>query len=289
MIFCPVLSASTIVIDDFSETLPPVSTNTSQDGSMLGGERDLAMIFPSALTSGQFEVSGGEGSVAAVNTDDDGNNYLRLIYDGEDNDGDAFDFGLPDVDLTDGGTNDRFLVHLTSVTGSIKVQVRVWSDSGNLSLYELPEVTEPGLLAIPFSSLIPVSGTLDLASVDQVALFVGLDDNEAFSITRFAATNEVGFDTTAPTVSIDGRSKVTALTGKVKIAGGATDDLAIDRIEVREGNQPFRTVAYLEAATAVRWSYRSKRLKVGTTTITVRAVDANGNVSPLARVRVKRR
>jgi hypothetical protein len=286
--FSPLLPASTIVIDDFIETLAPVTADATQDGTMLGGERDLAMIFPAALTSGQFEVSGGEGTLSAVNTDDDGENYMRIIYDGEDDQGDAMAFGLPGVDLTDGGDNDRFLVHLTSVTGSIKVQLRVWSGPVDFSLYEFTDVTVPGMLEIPFSSLVPVGGTLDLTSVVQVSLMVGIDDNEGFSVTRIAATNEVGLDTTLPTASIDGKSKVTVTARKVKLRGGATDNLAIGRVEVREGTKAYRTVVHTGTATSARWSYRSKKLKEGTTTFKVRSVDANGNLSAIDKVKVKR-
>lgn len=276
------LQAGKILIDDFSGTLAPVSAISFQDGTMLGSELDV-LIVGGLITAATFEVSGGNGILSNVETDDLGDDSMQLMWDGEDNTS-ALNFGLGTLDFTDGGRNDRFKLHVTAVTGSVRVFVRVWKTPADFSNYEIISIAAPGVYEVPFADFVHANEVLTMNSISQIGLLIYPDDNEGISIDRFEATGPISEDTTPPTVAADGKSKQKTQSSKIKLKGSASDNLALARVEVQEGKKPFRPAQL----SGTRWTHRSGRLKEGNTTFTIRSVDANGNLSAIDKVKVKR-
>lgn len=285
------LRAAPVVIDDFSDDLAPITASASHEGSMLGGEADLVFLD----ISGTFEISSGTGVLSDVTVGTTvPNPNFQFFYDGVDgSSGHAHD--LPPADLTDGGSNERFEIELNSVSGSINVQVRVFSGSGNTSLLSINGVTSAGVLEFPFADFSDIGGDGgDFAAVSQVAIFVYLDTGEEFGISSFIATGpeapevpedeptDASPDITRPTIKFINKPRLRTPRPRHRIAGTASDNDEVDRVEVKARGKGWRR-AKLRASD--RWVHRTPRLKPGKNVFKIRARDTNGNRSKIKRVR----
>ncbi len=124
-------SAAPILIDDFTALQPPTfSPFFNVDPGILGGERDgdpgfnVVRVDELGLTLEVFEAG-----------------VASLTYDGVDGSPENA-FGLGGVDLTGGGTNDRFLLDVGAIVcceDVFELQVRVWEDAGDF-LFDIRDV-----------------------------------------------------------------------------------------------------------------------------------------------------
>jgi PEP-CTERM motif-containing protein len=170
---------ASITIDDYSFDHSLVVTFTSfADGSMLGGERDYAF-------TGTFGSASSAGGVVTIGGPATGSGNIQMNYDGVDGlSGNAF--GLGGVDLTDGGSNDRFLIDVTGIVGTVNLLVRVWEDGPNFSSFLIP-VSGTGVQEVLFSSLSDTGTGGDVASAEQVGLWIeSLDPDERIQISNFS-------------------------------------------------------------------------------------------------------
>lgn len=117
-------AATARVIDEFLDSTPVHTADVSiDDPYILGGERDVDFI-----ATANFQVLSGAARLEGLG----GLGFFGFHWDG--NDGStATSFDLPDIDLTDGGTSDRFVVDLSDLVGSMTVRVRVYEDAANFS------------------------------------------------------------------------------------------------------------------------------------------------------------
>lgn len=271
------LRAAPIVIDDFSTDVASTTANNfSVDGAMLGGEVDILTVFFDAATTG---IAGGALTVSGV-TETGGPRNAQLVYDGEDNDS-AQAFGLAPVDLTDGGANDRLDVDLSSVTGTIEVEVRVWAGSGNFSTLEIGTSTA-GVLEFPFADFTDAGSGGDFAAATQIAIFVYLDSGDGFAINSFEADGPppvVVPDTIRPAVTILNTKTLKTPRPRHTIRGRATDNVAVNRVEVKSGLKKGWRRARLSANGTFR--YTASGLRAGKNKHQVRAIDTSGNRSAI--------
>ncbi len=271
------LRAAPVVIDEFSTDVAAATTNDfSVDGAMLGGEVDIFTAFFDAATTG---IAGGVLTVSGV-TETGGPRNAQLTYDGEDN-ASAQAFGLTAVDLTDGGANDRFDVDLSSVTGTIEVEVRVWASSGNFSTLQIGASTG-GVLEFPFADFTDAGTGGDFAAATQIAIFVYLDTGEGFAIDSFVADGPAPVvvpDTIRPAVTILKTNALKTPRPRHTIQGRATDNVAVARVEVKSKLKTGWRKATLSANGTFR--YKAARLRSGKNKHQVRAVDPSGNLSAI--------
>ena len=283
----PTLSAAPIVIDNFSDNLAPTTMNTFLDGAMLGGELDLGLNLLDAAT---FEIAGGIGTLSGV-TETSGANNVKFIYDGEDN-ATAFAYGLPDVDFTSGGSNDRFVIDLTDVTGTIDVVVSLYNDTGGFaSELAITGVTEAGILEFPFADFVDIGEGADFASSQQIGIIFYLDTGEGFAINSFMANGTYPPTTTVPdlsgpTLKFLAKSRLKTPLPRHAIKGTVSDNEAVARVEVKAKGSRYEAARLKPSG---QWIFRTPRLKPGNNVFLVRAFDVSGNQSAVQRVRVKGR
>ena len=281
------LSAAPIVIDNFSDNLAPTSMNTFVDGSMLGGELDIGLNLLEAAT---FEISGGIGTLSGV-TETSGANNVKFIYDGEDN-ATAFAFGLPNVDFTGGGSNDRFVIDLTDVTGTIDVAVSLYNDTGGFaSELTITGVTEAGILEFPFADFIDIGEGADFTSSQQIGIIFYLDTGEGFAINSFIAIGTSSPtvtvpDNSAPTLKLSAKSRLKTPLPRHAIKGTVSDNDAVARVEIKGKGSRYEAARLKPSG---KWIFRTPRLKPGNNVFLVRAFDVSGDQSAVQRVRVKGR
>ncbi len=271
--------AAPIVIDDFSTNIGPTTSNVALDGSMLGGEMDM---YSGLLDTATFEINGGIATISGV-TDAAAPNNLQISYDGNDNDSGGFSYGLGGVDLTDGGSNDQFVVKLTSVTGDIDVIFRIFESTGNYLTLTVEGITEASDIEFPFADFTAV-GTADIASAETVAVFFVLDTGEGVSIDKIEATGPIVPDTLAPSLRVTNAAKLRKPKPSHVIKGTASDNEALSRVEVKAPGKSYKN-ASLKASGS--WTYRAKGLRSGNNRFQARAHDASGNVSSTLRFKVK--
>lgn len=268
------LRAAPIVIDDFSTDLASTTaTQTYLDGPMLGGELDVFTGFLNAATLG---IAGGVLTVSGVTETVDPKN-AQLVYDGDDG-LNTQSYGLPAVDFTDGGANDRFEVDLSSVTGTIEVQVCVWASSGNFSVLQV-STSAGGVLEFPFDDFSNVGSGGDFAAATQVAIFVDLDTGEGFAIDSFVANGPVVPDTIRPGVQMLNTKALKTPSPRHTIRGRATDDVAVARVEVNSRLKKGWRQARLSANGTFRFT--ASRLRSGKNVHRIRAIDTSGNQSSI--------
>jgi hypothetical protein len=111
-----------------------------------------------------------------------------------------------------------------------------------------------------------------------VATNGGIARSATLSVAGHAyAVSQAGPDLTAPTVTINTPAANATLTNTaVIVAGTASDNAAIGRVEARVGSNAFAV-----AVGTTSWSI-SLSLVAGTNVIAVRSIDAAGNISPLS-------
>ncbi len=281
------LRAAPVVIDDFSDDLAPRTSNAYHDGAMLGGELDILISLLDAAT---VEIAGGILTLSGV-TETSGPNNAQFIYDG--NDGSStLSYGLPSVDLTDGGSNDRFALDLDSVTGSINIQVRVFDSSGNYLALQADGVTSAGVLEFPFADFVQFGEGPDFAAAKQVSFFVYLDTGEGFSIDSFMATGPESTtppvvtpapDTVRPALQFQNAKRLKTPRPRHTIKGRATDNVAVAKVEMKSRLQKGWHKAKLRPNG--NFSFKTKRLKSGRNVHQFRATDTSGNRSKVRKAK----
>ncbi len=277
------LRAAPVVIDDFSENLTPsTSYAIYHDGTMLGGEVDIILGLLDAAT---VEIAGGILTLSGV-TETSGPNNAQLIYDGNDDDS-TLSYGLPSVDFTGGGSNDRFAVDLPSVTGSIDVAVWVYEGSGgHYAALRVNGVTNAGVLEFPFTDFEHIGDGADFAAAKQVSLFVYLDTGDGFSIDSFMATGPVSTpdpDTVRPALQFQNAKRLKTPRPRHIIRGRATDNVAVAKVEVKSRLQKGWRPAKLRPNG--NFAFTTKRLKSGRNLHQFRAIDTSGNRSKIRMAR----
>lgn len=185
-------SANALLIDDFST---PLTTNNSaiviigpgsvfdlsSGAGILGGDRELTLtnlgpannIVTANAIGGSFQHNNGSGS---------GSSLLR--WDGTGG-GNGLDFGLGDIDLTEGGANDS--VHISvlqaDLTGST-VSMTFYTDIDNFStvLVNIPLGASNHFftLAVIAAQITGSGGGVDLTRVNAIDLFA--DGSDAFDL-----------------------------------------------------------------------------------------------------------
>ncbi len=168
-------SGNNLIIDDFSSdhAIIFVTLNgTNPDGSsvaatdVVGGERDVSVEVTSGsnanaeVASGTFNLSVGANSTGSSS----------IVYDGQDGDPFAIDFdGLNSLDLTNGGTEDRFKISVVSSDHAGTITIDVYSDEGNRSsvVREFAENMSTENIMISFSEF---SGSADFSNVGAIVI-----------------------------------------------------------------------------------------------------------------------
>lgn len=128
-------SASALVIDDFSgsqvvasQTTGGLTATNQEDGSMLGGERDMAVINGTGLLGTVGLVDSGTLNFSNSPTSQ---GTLSLDYDGNDDSDTILFGGLGAVDLTDGGASDAFAFTLLFADFEVKYTITAVDTNGD--------------------------------------------------------------------------------------------------------------------------------------------------------------
>ena len=161
-----------IVIDPFTagQTGPP--NGTVDDGSILGGERDVITNGSTSLT-----VAGGSAVLTAADP-----NFVLLDYDGNDDDFGAPSHLLGSIDLTGGGMNDRFVLDVTAISGTVDLTVRI-SDSLTDYSEGVTSISSTGLLEFAFADLSTVVGGGGVASsVERIVFRFNFNSDESITL-----------------------------------------------------------------------------------------------------------
>lgn len=270
-----VCRAAPIVIDDFVNDLSPTTDDFYLDGSMLGGEVDSLLGSP--FTDATVQVSGGAMTVSSVTNMSEAS--LPLYYDGNDGDSAIDQTGLGGLDLTDGGANDRFVVELGALTGTIQISVQVFTDGSNWSIFTVSDITEAGSVEILFSDFPATVGAgADMSNAGAINLSIYVDQGDEVTLNSFAARPEFIPDTVSPTVKVTGASALKKPKRTHTVKGTASDDVGVTRVEVKVPGKPFKK-AKLKASG--KWTFRARGLGSGKNRIKIRAFDAAGNQSKI--------
>lgn len=183
--------------------------NVASGNGILGGERDVwsfLTMSANGTVPGQLRVAFPNGLLL-------GRAGGELTYDGIDNNPSASSYnGLGSIDLTQGGSNDRFRFDITSVVGSAVLQVDVFSvNHGSTASVNLP--LSPGPFDIAFSSFhyhgMPFSYPVDFHDVGYINIHFDMTANDVVVIDRIAAVPEpnlFAFAMTSGLVFCAGRS-----------------------------------------------------------------------------------
>lgn len=292
----PVLRAAPVLIDNFGVDVPAIQLSDQQDGDMLGGEVDFRFTVVNAI---QLAISGGTGVLEVL--DDQFNPTLQFMYDGEDNNSTLENFGLEDHDFTDGGTNDRFAVDLSSVSGTFTVQVAVMESGTHYSTLSKTGVTGAGIVEFLFDDFTDTGDGADFTAAQ--AVYVSFKDGatgDSLEIDSFMARDAAlppeddpvapaisAADTVRPAVKVLKRKKLKAPRRRHAIKGKARDNVEVRRVQVKVRGQGGYRKAKLRPSG--RWKFRTKPLGSGKTRCKVRAYDTSGNRSKVKSIRVRGR
>lgn len=193
-------ASATILIDDFglgdfSMTVSGTANDwDSQSGlPVLGGSRESHVRHfngpPSSSTT--LEVAGGEGTASTTVS---AQGFFRFQYDGIPNDAVEVTGGF-DIDLTEGGANDRFLIEVTALTGSLDLTIAVSAPGTSVVSVRDISIGAVGSYELLFSEY---AGSTDFTSVDTVFIQstgsspTGLANNDSISLGRFMVVPEPG-------------------------------------------------------------------------------------------------
>lgn len=174
----PLGAQPSLTLDDF--TVAQSGTSSVQDPSLLGGERDVV-----ANGNATFTAGGGLGT-AALGTGFT-STFVMLDYDGLDNNPGSVAFLLGNFDVTQGGTMDRFRLHIESVTGTVRTTVRMAENLVTVADFteRFVDISSAGTFDILFSSF-AAAANVDITSVERIFLRFNLDAGESISIREFA-------------------------------------------------------------------------------------------------------
>lgn len=275
------LHAAPVMIDDFVNDQAPSTSGFFLPGDMLGGELDVHINL---LDEATVEISGGILTLSDVVPKATGPNNAQLVYDGVDDGQSAYAYGLPDVDLTGGGSNDRFAIALTSVTGSIDVMVRVHTDSSNLMSSRIDGVTGGGILEFPFADFEQIGTGADFAAAKQVVIYVYLEDEgDGFSMDSIMARGPLLPDTVRPALQLQNAKALRTPRQRHTVRGRARDNVAVAKVEVKSRLQKGWRKVQLKPSGSFR--FKTKRLKSGKNLHRFRAIDTSGNRSKVLKAR----
>lgn len=276
--------ATPLIIDEFSDALSQTSSNAQLDGSMAGGEVDVS--FSNGNVVGSFEITGGEGKLTAVTNGSESS--FKLIYDGNDDSNSLDVTGLGGIDLTDSGANDRFAIDMNSVTGTVGLEIRVFTDGSNASILDLGSFTEAGMVEVLFTDLNPyLGGGADFANVGMIGIYLAVDSGDAVDIDSILARDatvppeaDPDPDTTAPSLTISGKKELKTPRRSHRLKGTASDDNGVTLVQVKAPGSRYKTAKFRGGS---RWIYRLRNLRSGRNRIKIRAYDAAGNTSRIKR------
>lgn len=175
-LFASAVHAQAVVIDEFNDTQ---SGPGLVDGSgILGGERYVAAVPPNALQIGGGIVSMSLPEGESVPS-------IVLFYEGND-DTVGIGFNLGGIDLTSGGSNDRFYVAVDSISGTVDSTIRIANSAAQYSTRDF-SITAPGIYELTFDSFVAGPSATDPASVDQVLIRFTLTGGDAITVSQFIA------------------------------------------------------------------------------------------------------
>lgn len=144
-------------------------------GSAIGGWRDL-LAESDSTDPLATEVRTSGGSLAYSNTAGSSGTGT-VTWDGNDGDASTVDTsGLGGIDLTDGGTNDGFLIKLLSADANLSITLNVWDMAGNLSSLDVLFTTS----LVEYSAFLYLDGFVggaDLTNVGAIQLVLDGPEN----------------------------------------------------------------------------------------------------------------
>lgn len=278
------LQAAPVSIDDYaSYSQTNIVDDGQYTGTMLGGEADFWNETADQAEYAVDTVSEEELFVHFPQT-----SVLHVDYDGEDDDP-ALGFGLPNVDLTDGGTNDQIEVDVTQVSAPVEVTVTLYASATDYSHLTLTAEGNPGVLAFPFADLVDEGAGADPASVTAVRLTLsGGPGPLPLLITEFRANASTPppppGDTIPPEITRFLKEKqLNRARPRHNIRGIAIDNDEVVKVEVKDPRKFGWRDAKLRGK-KVRFKYKTSRHKKWKNCFRFRAIDASGNLSPIEKV-----
>jgi hypothetical protein len=154
------------IIDDFQQNQSTLTGTGSatQVGSMIGGERDLAL----SVSNGAISVGVSLG-VLRVSGDAAANGSVEVVWDGIDNDATTLaNNGLGGTNLAIGGDN-AFLVGINSLSGAATLTLTVFSGatSSSVALSGLTPSPLPQMVRVPYSAF---TGAATFSSIGAIRL-----------------------------------------------------------------------------------------------------------------------
>jgi hypothetical protein len=173
-----VAHAAEVVIDDFTTAQ---SASGSVDGAgILGGERDATVIG-----SNQLNISGGLAMMSLPLLQSGA--FIILQYDGNDG-GSQTSYDLGDVDLTDGGNNDRIVLNVTALSGSVQGLVYIAEGESEFAVVDF-DIDHAGLYQLPFQSLTISDPPMVFTSINRIDLRIIMDPGESITLNQFSASS----------------------------------------------------------------------------------------------------
>lgn len=185
-------SGNNVVIDEFSDaqsiiistTLNTPTGSTLAAASVLGGERDLSVTLLDGtnalaeVAAGTFNLSVGSNSTGTAS----------IVYDGADGDSEAIDFnGLAGLDMTNGGTEDRYKISVISADhpGSFVIEVYTDADNSSSATMAFDASMDPKDFNIFFSDFTTATGSgADFKNVGAIVITANGDPEIDLRIDR---------------------------------------------------------------------------------------------------------
>jgi hypothetical protein len=168
------------------------ASTTTDDASVLGGERDAILFFDTGTATSLFNTSGTQ----AISTPASNSSSLFFIYDGNDNNAFSTNYtnGLGSVDLTESMFNTGFSLTVgTSVNASASAVINVYSGSSTVASTYTMTFT-PNVLTdyyVNFSAFTPVSGgtgSANFSNVTAISLEIESNPNSLVTVDNFKTT-----------------------------------------------------------------------------------------------------
>ncbi len=177
LVLAPVLlpvSASALLIDDFesgdfsiTDTTPAANPPPSDFQGGLSGVHAGSRESFANLSNGSSLTASVSGGALTISAPTGSGGYFRTWWDGTAND--LYDpVGAYSIDLTEGGTIDRFALDVLAVTGTVELYIGVSSPgSGGGTTIEHFTVSTPGVVELLFADY---SASADFTDVDTIVI-----------------------------------------------------------------------------------------------------------------------